>query len=421
MTWKPAFTLVLAVALALGTVAPNARADAATEAQLQYELGAEHYKQGRYPEALERFIASHRLVPNPNVVLNIVQTFAFLQRNEEAYNWNETLIEASKDDGQRNEAISRRAQLAKKVAVVDVTTTPPGAELFVDRVELGSVGRSPRRIAVKAGDHQIIARLDRHDEANSQARVTVGSSVTVALALKPTLGTVRVSSTPAGANVVDEATGSVLGRTPVELQLPVGEHRLELALPGWVSQTKTVTSSKTAAANVDVTLQRAASSVTVLSVRGNVDGATVSLNGSPIGRAPLSLESLGPGVALLEVSAPGREPWGQRISLENGTATRVTYDLVDPDTKPWSGWRWLGYGTGGALLAAGAVVGLMAVSARDDFDKNPSSAGMDEVKSKNTTADILMGAGVLVVGATLTWDILRAPPPESRGSVSMDR
>jgi hypothetical protein len=147
----------------------------------------------------------------------------------------------------------------------------------------------------------------------------------------------------------------------------------------------------------------------------------VLLDGRPVGQTPLSIDSLPPGMASLEVNAAGREPWGQRIPLEQGAATRVTYDLVSPDDKPWTGWRWIGYGGGAALLAAGAVVGLTAIGARSDFESEPSSDALDRVKSRNLVADILMGAGVVTLGATLTWDILRAPSPTSRGAVSVDR
>jgi len=66
------FCAALAAAALLAST--PALADDASEARLQYELGSELYKQKRFTEALERFIASNRLVPNPNVVFNIAST-----------------------------------------------------------------------------------------------------------------------------------------------------------------------------------------------------------------------------------------------------------------------------------------------------------------------------------------------------------
>lgn len=409
------------LAAALWLVPAPCLADAATEAQLQYELGAQLYQAGKYTEALERFIASHRLVPNPNVVLNVVQTFSYLKRHEEAYNWNETFLALTKDDSKRAEALKRREALARSVAVIDVSTSPPGAELFVDRAELGSVGRSPLRIAVTRGDHVVIARLDKHDEQSASVSAKTGAAVPASLTLAPAMGWVTVRTKPPGATVRDEQSRAVLGTTPVELKLPVGDHRLELVLGGWVSASKSVTVARSARLALDVELQRAASSTTLLSVRGNVSGATVLLNGRPLGAAPLSVDTLPPGSGVLEVRAAGREPWRERVVLEQGSATRVSYSLVDPDDRPWAGWRWIGYGAGTALLGAGAAFGLSAQSAKSDFEQEPSRSALDRVEQRNLIADVLMGAGVLTIGATVTWDLLRDAPPESSGRISVDR
>ncbi|MBI3201290.1 MAG: PEGA domain-containing protein [Myxococcales bacterium] len=419
MRARPRPVALLAVALWL---APSlSLADAATEAQLQYELGAQLYQAGKYTEALERFIASHRLVPNPNVVLNVVQTFTFLKRYDEAYNWNETYLSFTKEESKRAEGIKRREALSKSVAVIDVSTSPPGAELFVDRVELGSVGRSPLRIAVSKGDRVVIARLDKHDDQSAPVTAKNGAAVTASLKLTAAMGWVTVRTTPAGATVRDEQSHTVLGTTPAELRLPVGEHRLELTLGGWVNASRSVTVGRNARLALEVELQRAAASATLLSVRGNVDGATVLLNGRPLGAAPLSIDTLPAGSGVLEVRALGREPWKERVVLEQGSATRVSYSLVDPDDRPWAGWRWVGYGAGTALLGAGALFGLSARSAKSDFDDEPSRTALDRVEQRNLVADVLMGAGVLTIGATVTWDLLRAAPPESSGRVSVDR
>ena len=414
-------TAFLLVAATLVASPRAARADAATEAQLQFELGSELYKQGRYPEAIERFIASYRQVPNSNVVLNVVQTFIFLKRFEDAYNWNETFLSIAATDAQRQAGNSRRGDLGKRVAVLDVTTTPADAELFIDRAELGSVGRAPRRVAVKAGDHRVIARAKDFDERTVSVSVKTAESKPVQIELPPLLGTVRIRSVPPGAIVRDDATGAELGKTPAELRLRPAAQRLVVELAGWVSQTRTVNVLRDRTSQLEVVLQRAATTVAVLSVLGNVPGASIVVDGRLLGRAPLSLDTLPPGQVLVAVNAPGRDAWQERVTLERGAATRVDFDLADPSTKTWSGWRWLGYGGGAALVTAGALVGLSALSARGEFDQRPSSEALDRVKTRNTTADILLGSGVVVLGGTLTWDLLRAPDPKSGGAVTMDR
>src|SRR3712207_4672043 len=115
----------LAALLSLTTalaVAVPARADDASEARLQYALGSELYKQKRFTEALERFIAANRRVPNPNVVFNIASIYVLLGKREasknpkrstewyvEAVNWTETLARMATAEPDKKDAAALRA------------------------------------------------------------------------------------------------------------------------------------------------------------------------------------------------------------------------------------------------------------------------------------------------------------------------
>jgi hypothetical protein len=421
MRRSPARACALFVLLSVALCSIPAAADTASEANLQYELGAELYKQKRYAEAIERFIASERLVPNANVVLNIVQTFEFLKRYKDAYNWFQTYLERLPDDAVRQQAESQRAELASKVAVVEVTTAPAGAELFVDRVDLGTVGTSPRRIAVDTGDRTIIARLAGHHEGSAAAAAREGQIQPVAIALTPILGGLSVQTKPPGATVRLDPRGQVIGQTPLLVGLPVGTLHVAVSLPGYSEQTRDVTIAEGATATLDVELVRPASSVATLSVSGNVPGAVLRLDGSPIGQAPTTRSDLAPGQRRLDVESPKHDKWSTTLLLEPGASTRVDYRLVGPDDRAWPGWRWVGYGTGAALLIAGGIVGAFAVQAHNEFDQNPSRDLYDSVRARNLTADVLLGAGAAVAATTLVWDLLSGPRPESSGKVTVDR
>src|SRR6187455_2029106 len=92
-------------------------ADPASEAQLQFELAQRLYKEKRYDEAIERFVASNRLVPNANVVFNIGQTFEFLKRRVDAYNWYVSYLEFELTPDERSAGEDKLAKLAREVGV----------------------------------------------------------------------------------------------------------------------------------------------------------------------------------------------------------------------------------------------------------------------------------------------------------------
>ncbi|HXU02428.1 MAG TPA: hypothetical protein VN903_15795, partial [Polyangia bacterium] len=135
----------VAAALALSALVWSgaARADEASEAKLQFELGQEMFKQKRFPEAIDRFIASNRLVPNPNGVLNIANIYVGMAKAEskrketaradqhyvEAYNWTETFLRFDQlPEADRALGVKLRDSLVPHVALIDVTTNPPSAD-----------------------------------------------------------------------------------------------------------------------------------------------------------------------------------------------------------------------------------------------------------------------------------------------------
>ena len=416
-TTLPVTVLLLALSLSAGP----ARADDASEAQLQFELGAEMYRQRRLTEALERFLASNRLVPNSNVAFNIAQVYALLDRPIDAYNWYEEHLSFQLDDATRRTALEARDRLARRVALIDVTTAPPGAEIFVDRVELGSVGRAPRRVALPPGQHTILLRLADHREGQVPVTVAQGEIVSVPVTLPALVGTVRIESFPPGAAVRLEGPGTDLGRTPFETTLPVGEARLTVTLPGHAEQSRTVVVRDGETARLSVRLAVEAATVASLTVSGAPEGAEVLVEGRPLGQVPLTRAGLPPGSIALEVRSPGRDPWGTRVLLEAGAATRVRVRLVGDEDRAAPGWRWLGLGGGGALFLAGTTVGLLAVSEHASFEQEPTRASYDRLGSLNVAADVLMLAGAVIAGTTLVLDLASGPALVSEGQVSLDR
>jgi outer membrane receptor for ferrienterochelin and colicins len=412
--------LALVLALSFASL-PVAHADTASEADLQYSLAMELYKQRRYGESLTHFIASNRLVPNANVVFNIAQIYGLLRRDVDAFNWYETYLAFDSLDEEARER-GRRAQdgVARRVAVVDVTTSPEGAELFVDRVDLGSVGVSPRRVAVTGGTHTVIARFPGHHEAREEVATTTGATAPVTLRLTAITGMLVVESTPSGATVRREDDDAILGTTPLSVELPVGSVRLVVSAEGHVEQQRGVELVEGRETRVSLGLKMEASRVAVLTVEGTPTGATVRLRGVELGSVPLTEQGLPPGTAELEITAPGHEAYRADVLLEPNAATRVRVTLVDPTRGPSPHLKWVGYGGGGALLVAGAILGGVSLGSNNAFYDDPSRAAYDRTHRLSVAADTLMITGLVTLAATLVIDLL-VKRPHSHADVELSR
>lgn len=392
--------------------APAARAQEATEAQLLFERGAELYRDRRFGEALEAMVASNRLVPNANVVFNIAQIYELLERPIEAFNWYQRHLELARDGDARERVLERIEGLRARVALLHVQSEPTGADIYLDRVELGVVARAPRSIAVQPGAHVVILRAPGHAEARGEVEAVVGETGSIALTLPRLMGRLVLDSEPSGAEVFGEAGGQRLGTTPLALELPVGPQRLIVRRDGYIEQRIDLAIDSARVTRRALRLERDPARVANLRVEVQPAGARVWLDGREAGRAPLRLTGLLPGVRRLEVGKAEHESWSSELQLLAGTTTRVQARLIADDDRPWPYWNWLGYLGGGALFAAGAVVGGVAVS------ENRADASPDSVETLNHTADALMIGGLAIAGVTLLLQLTGDPPARSQGVVS---
>ena len=169
-------------------------------------------------------------------------------------------------------------------------------------------------------------------------------------------------------------------------------------------------------AKVDNLRQRLAS--TGIRVLGGVKGATVKVDGRVVGRLPLAKPiSLPAGSHKVEVSKRGYQSFSAFVSVNPGSVLDVQAEMkamavprprprpvapVSPapvvdSNQPSSGrlWTWIALGTGGALLAAGAVTGVVAMKKADGAESGAKGLGV--------TADVLIGVGAAaaITGAVL--------------------
>lgn len=407
---------LLALLASMALLSPSAASAQAAEAQLHFELANEYYAQGRYREALERYIASNRLVPNAHVVFNMASTYERLDRPIEAYNAYETfLVEFAHDAAsERETGVRARDALASRVAVIEVTCEPGNAELHVDRADLGVVGRGSRRVAVEPGRRRIIARLEGYVDASAEADAVMGRVVTITLSLERMRARLEVVSTPVGATVAIEG-GEVLGTTPLETELPVGEHRLTLRAPGHLLEHRTVTVGG-AGSRIAVELRREHSVPQArVEVRGEPPGAVVSVGGNELGAAPFEEGSLAVGESELAVSAPGYVPARARVTFEGDRTLRARYRLV-PASDLGTVLYAISYVAGGLTLLAGVGAGIRVLGLTQDLHSGRPEPRIDssivpEIATGAALADGLIFAGAALLLLTLVVDLADQPAP----------
>ena len=127
-------------------------------------------------------------------------------------------------------------RLEPAAGVLRVRTEPPGASITVDGDFRGG---TPATVEVSPDRaHRVVVSRAGYESQERTVTLGRGAEQSLNVRLEPRLGTVRVSSRPAGAEV--RVNGQAEGETPLELQLPSTEHELEFRLEGYVPQSREV-------------------------------------------------------------------------------------------------------------------------------------------------------------------------------------
>jgi hypothetical protein len=257
-------------------------------------------------------------------------------------------------------------QPASTTASPAVSTTskapPKGSEMeaFAPSAKPAAAAKTPAVTAVPAFSSPAVPSEPAGDEADAplqvrqrmafwnspwRNRVAIAAAILVAIATAgtfamksyarvPPTGSLVVNSNPDGVDVFID--GKKRGMTPLTLELPAGDHKLELTLG---EQTRAIPVKITTGGQVAqfVELPKVAAAEGQLSVRTDPPGAVVTVDGQRRGVSPLLIEKLTPGqhsVGLQNSLSSVTE----HVLIEAGATASLVVPLSAPQGVPVSGW-----------------------------------------------------------------------------------
>ncbi|MCC6537732.1 MAG: protein kinase [Bryobacterales bacterium] len=130
--------------------------------------------------------------------------------------------------------------------VVEFESTPPGATVTIDNTR--DQCKTPCSLELSQGRHVLTFKLDGH--RNGTLVITVPQEEHASLRLDPLSGTLMISTTPAGAQILIDGAAREQ-TTPATLRLPPGKHRVTLKLAGRADHTQEVEVRDEAITQVD--------------------------------------------------------------------------------------------------------------------------------------------------------------------------
>lgn len=321
-----AVTLTLAAGVAFAPVARAA--DVADEAQFHFVRGNQLYRQARFEDALSELYASNRLVPNRNVQFNIARCLEQLKMYDEAFRaWSE-LLRGTPPESERASITASIDRLRPHLALVLVTSEPPGAEIYANRRDLGALGSTPKLLALPPGRTKMLLELPGYRLVEVPVELARGSEQKVAPVLERIYGGLTFRGLPPDALVrAGTSDGAVVQRGPGRARLVPGRHVLLVSGAGYLPARLEVDVLPDADVSVDVPLAPLPSPTGAVVVRANIDGALVRIDGREMGFTPAVIEGVLSGERDVEVSKEGRESFHVRATVKQGERTYLDVRL----------------------------------------------------------------------------------------------
>ena len=203
-----------------------------------------------------------------------------------------------------------------------VRTDPPGATVFVNGQEKGP---SPQQLELPEGRYIVVVEMGRlyHPARQEVALTTEGARLV--LDLRPAHGTIKVGSTPRGAQVWLD--GEEVGTTPLELpRKPSGTYRLRVQAPDYLADERDLVVTDGAVAEHQATL---IPDWGMLRVESDPPGASIILDEVRTGHVtPHRFDRVRPGVRIVRLALAGHGERSDKANVERGAevAIRATLD-----------------------------------------------------------------------------------------------
>lgn len=394
------FTTLALLAGLLSLAPARARADDVAEATALFASGNGHFQRSQrlrgerraheLEAALSDYFSSLRIIRSRNVLYNTAIVLEQLGRWDECFNyWTEYLGVTGLSDAERADGTTHREAARAHVAVLAITSTPSGADVWVDRRDLASRGHTPLEVAVPAGEHHLYLTAPGHHETEAAASATTGESHAVAVALSANPVSLQVLAPDEGRLTLDDApirAGASTDVTP-------GPHVLRLEVPGALPverRFEVVAGAAPMVIDLAGAVHTASPTSVPLGVHADV-AARIVVDGAELTRGSDVVVGIEPGPHEVRIEADGRAPATVHGTFVAGSPMRLDVHLARASDGGVLAMR--GVLGSLAIVGLGCGIGLSVdvLQRRQQYDASPTPELLASGNDENLAADVTWG------------------------------
>ena len=187
------------------------------DAKALMQSGLRLFEAKDYLGALAVFRGAYRRFPSAKILLNIGTTLKELGRDAEAANAYQRYVDSpDSDPAKRASVLAIILELDKRLGKLEITVTPPGAEIQVNDEEWAPAEQA-KLIRVTPGQFTVNARKDKHQTEAKQAQIGASETAQLAFTLTPLPEQKQVVDVP----VVEDSGGVHFEAEPTRSRIGV--------------------------------------------------------------------------------------------------------------------------------------------------------------------------------------------------------
>jgi hypothetical protein len=294
------------------------------------------FEEQAWEAALAEFLRSREIFATRAATTDAAVCLRKLHRFDEALDMFEALLAEFPQMAANDKASAERerAELAGLVGAIEIRSSEADASMVVDGRERGATTGRGQKIRVSAGSHVVRVYKEAFNPFESRVEVSGGQTAVVdaKLVALTQSGRLRVSEQN-GVAVDVLVDGVVVGKTPWDGQLALGDHTVQLRGEGDLG-TQPLSAPVQLNHTTVLTLQAEELSAG-LRVNPTPIGATVAIDGVVLGRG-LWTGKLRTGQHRVEVAAEGFLPVTRQVKIDKGQQESLSIELDrDPSSALW--------------------------------------------------------------------------------------
>lgn len=334
--------------------------------------GSKFYAQGRYKEAIDKFSRAYAINQDIDLHYRIGVSYEQLEAWQECVSFLDRFIAVAPVSPQKDRAINKRKSCEARLTTdqtITITSTPPGAKVYIDDKKVGVKGATPYTGTLPPGQHKVWIELDGHEPVSQTIDVQQGAPFSLNLQLREfaNQGWLYVDASVINAQVYID--GKNVGLTPFEAPLPytAGLHQVVVQREGYTRFSTQIEVFKGRLSRVDAYVSQV---------------ETTSTWRTSIG---WTLEVLG------------------FVAIAGGVTAYFFAEEEFNDTQKFKDlafYEKLGYGVGGGMMAIGTAL-LIWDAARDviaEKDRNPKYGEPVQIKGAAQPSAFRFGASPNGIG-----------------------